>query len=660
MEEKTQNKKRSKFGELLVQAGTVTQAQLDHALQIQKEQEERQSIGSILVGLGYLSWRRLRSAVKRFDRRVLVGELLVAQGALTRQQLNVALRDQKASSLHLGKLLVEKGIIDEDRLVQVLGKQLDMPYMVPHSGQVDMNVFCRLPREFTKNNSVLPICETEGTVTVVVPDPADSDLIGRLEKALGSRIKAVTCGKTKIDAVIEELMFRRDMMGGEDEEGLLGATCLQADLSINSRKLADIRTNRSSENALNWIIWDALRKGASDIHFEPFQDHVRVRYRIDGVLSHASNLPLSLLGPIVRRAKALTGLDTTEERRPQQGRLCVEVDGEIVDFLLAVCPSVFGESMAFHCASMDIKTVHLENVGMLPRALSEFTAAIERNVGAALIVGPSGAGKTTSFYAALRHLNDGSRKIITVETPVELTLGGVVQNSLRGFNPSDIIEALEGAMQHDPDVIGLGQVISDEVAEKLLHVSLTGHNVFSTMHAEDIASALLRLTNLRGAASFLISCSILVVAQVLVRKVCTECSEVYVPPPVLVRQFGVKELDLDAVDFRRGTGCSKCLGTGFHGRTGVFEVFEAGPEVQTVLLGKPSVTEIRKTMVNAPHFLSLRQAGFLKAVQGLTTLEEVARVVPAVTEKISGKELTLEDLCKRAELDLEGVGGSKI
>jgi type IV pilus assembly protein PilB len=591
----------------------------------------------------------------------LIGELLVAEGAITREQLSGALRIQKASNMPLGRLLVEKGMIDEDRLAQVLGKQLDMPYMIPHSGQVDMQVFCRLPREFLKSNSVLPIGETDGVITVVIPDPTDSDLIGRLEKVLQARVNAVTCGKTKIDAVIDELMFRRDMMAGTESEGeLLGGVSTQAELSINSHRLAGIRTDRGTENTFNWIICDALRKGASDIHFEPLRDHMRVRYRIDGVMTHATNLPLSILGPFTRRAKALTGLDTTEERRPQQGRLCIEVDGELVDFLVAVCPSVFGESMAFHCASMDIEKIHIENLGMLPRELAAYTAAIERNVGAALVVGPSGAGKTTTFYATLRYLNDGSRKIITVETPVELALGGVVQNSLRGFNPPDVIEALEGAMQHDPDVIGLGQIVSDPVAEKLLHVAMTGHNVFSTMHAEDSASALLRLSNLSGAASFLISCSILVVAQVLVRKVCPECSEVYVPSPVLVREFQVKDLDLDAFDFRRGTGCSECLGTGFRGRTGIFEVFEAGPDMQTILLGNPSVNDIRSAMISTPHFLSMRQSGFIKAVQGQTTLEEVTRVVPAMREgTVLGKQHSLENLYTRAGLTLEQTGETK-
>lgn len=648
------NEKRSKFGELLVQAGMVTQAQLNHALQIQKEQEERQSIGSALVDLGYLTWRRLRGAVKRFDKWVLIGELLLAEDVVTREQLNDALRIQKASGQPLGKVLIENGIIEEERLAQVLGKQLDMPYMVPHSGQMDIKVFCRLPREFIKSNSILPICEKDGVLTIVIPDPSDNDLIGRLEKVFGDKLNLVTCSKTKIDEIIDELMFRRDLMGGsESERKLLGEVLSYAELSINSEKLIAKQADKGTENTFNRIIWDALRKGASDIHFEPLRDRIRVRYRVDGVLKHATDLPVSLRDSLVRRTKALAGLDTTEERRPQEGRLCIEVDGKTVDFFVAVGQSIFGESMAFHCASMDVEMINLENLGMLPRVLSDLTTAFEHNMGAALFVGPSGAGKTTSFYAALKHLNDASKKIVTIETPVELTLEGAVQNSLRGFNPSDIIEALEGAIQHDPDVIGLGKIISDEVAEKMLHVCMMGHKVFSTMHAEDGASALLRLSNLRGAASFLVSCSILIVAQVLVRKICISCSEVYVPSPVLVREFQIKGLDLDVIDFRHGGGCSKCLGTGFQGRTGIFEVFEAGPEMQNILLRKPSVGKIRKEMVNGPYFLSLRQAGFLKAVQGLTTLEEVARTVPTVKEEISwGEQFSLDDLCKRANLIL--------
>ncbi|MFH0962903.1 MAG: ATPase, T2SS/T4P/T4SS family [Planctomycetota bacterium] len=648
----TTDAKKGKFGELLVQAGLVTQAQLDQALQVQKEQEDRQSIGRILVDLGYLTQRRLRGAAKRFGKRLLVGELLVTEGAITRKQLEKALREHKATGHSLGKVLVGAGVVSEDDLARALGRQLDMPYMVPHAGMVDMQVFTRLPEQFIRSNSVLPVAEKDGEVTVVVADPVDGGLIQRLEKVLGENLRLTTSSKSRIDKVIEELMFRRELGIGaqgmpEDEEGTASVS-----LSIDSVSMTGGRGERGHESIFDGILLDAVKKKASDIHFEPQRDRVRVRYRIDGMLVDVTRVPLSLAGPFVRRAKALARLSSYETRKQQEGRLSVEVDGEQFDLRVGTFPSIFGETMAIHCFSREIgRRRRLDDLGMHPGVLATFRASVERSLGATLFVGPTGSGKTTTFYTVLSHLNDGTRKIISVEAPVELTLEGVVQHSLQEYEPAEMVGGLLSAMQHDPDVIALGAIVSDEVAEKLLEVAMMGHKVFSTMHAEDAVSALVRLRNLRGTGSFLACCTIVLVAQVLARRTCRRCAEVYIPSPKLVSEFEVKDVDLDAIDFRRGIGCSDCMGTGFRGRTAIFEVMEAGAEMQKALREGTNVREIRHAMRKGPKFVSLRQAGFLKAAQGLTTLEEVARVMaPAREEGLGGEARTLDELCRLANV----------
>ena len=651
-----QNDKKSKFGELLVHAGTVTQAQVDHALQIQKEQEDRQNIGRILVDLGYLTWRKLRQAVRQHGRQAFIGELLLAEGVITREQLTDTLRVQKLTNRSLGELLIGSGVLDEEPLARALGKQLDVPYMVPHSRMVDVTVLSRLPKQFIRSNSVLPLSESSGVVKVAVSDPTDGGLIARLQKTLGDDLHVVTCSRTRIDKVIEELMFRMDFdRNGESEEEGASAEPSRVALTIGSTTPTTVpQEAKRTDEVFDQVISDALRRGASDIHFEPQRNGMQVRYRIDGVLVGAVNLPSSHTGPFTRHAKVLAGLNPTEAHAQQEGRMFAQVDGRDVDLRVAACPSVFGESVAIHCFPRDQGTIRLEDLGMLPHALSEFRSTVEYGLGATLFVGPSGSGKTTTLYATLSHLNDVTRKIITIETPVELALDGLLQSTPRRHTPSDVTDALTNAMQHDPDVIALGHITTDQLAEQLLHVCMMGHKVFSTMHAEDTASALLRLCNLRGASSFLTSCSIVLVGQVLVRNVCQNCSEVYVPSPKLVDEFQVKDLDLDAIDFRRGLGCSECLGTGFRGRTAIFETFEARPEMQKMLLSKPSVTEIRRTMMESDSFLPLRHAGFLKAVQGLATLEDVARVVPPLKrDMFSGELFTLEELCDRARLVLE-------
>jgi len=654
-----QNHHDSKFGDLLVQAGTVTQAQLDHALQVQKEQEERQSIGTVLVDLGHLTRRKLRTAVRRFGRRVLVGELLVAEGAITREQLSAALRLQKGTNRSLGSLLVAERVLSEDELARALGKQLDIPYMVPHSGMVDTDVFCRLPEQFIRTNSVLPVCEQDGVVTVVISDPADSGLIMRLERAFGENVELATCSKTKIDEIIDQLMLRRSLVARAttDREADTAARSRVA-LAIDGKTVLGKKADGRVDNIFDGIVYEALSRGASDIHLEPQRHWLQVRYRIDGVMVSGGEFPLGLAGPFTRRAKVLAEMDPTGIHKAQEGRLFAEVDGREFDLRVSVWPSVLGESVAIHSFSRDMGTMPIEQLGMLPRMLADFDRALATGLGATLFVGPTGAGKTTSFYAALSRLNDSTRKIVTVEAPVELALDGVVQNSLRSYESSDVLDALAGAVRHDPDIVGVGSITSNEIADALIHLCMMGRKVFSTMHAEDAAGALLRLCNLPGAASFLTSCSVLLVGQVLVRRVCQSCAEVYVPHPRLLREFQVKDLDLDTIDFRRGVGCSECMGTGFRGRTAVFEMFEAKPEMQMMLLKKPSVSEIRRTMTESPHFLSVRQAGFLKAVQGVATLEEVAHASPAVREQMLGAEqYTLDELCRRAGLVFEDQEG---
>ena len=649
--------KKTRLGELLVQDGVVTQAHLDHALQLQKEQEDRQTIGNILVDLGYLTRRNLRDAIKRYGKRLRLGQLLLAEGVVTREQLEEALRQQKALGQSLGQVLIDRGLAGEDDVTRALGKQLDMPYVVPHAGMVDMQVFSRLPAQFIRRNSVLPTSESNGVVTVLIADPTDGNLIATLEKVLGDNLMLATATTSTIDKVIEELLLREDLgIGGEIAEEVETTGPRQIGLVIDGQALAGRRGDRHEGFTLDGIISDGLNRGATDIHFEPQQRRMLVRYRLDGMLTNAASLPLSLAVPFVRRARALAGLNPSEGYKQYEGRVRALVDGKEYDLRLAILPSVLGETMAIHCFSREAGSMSLKDLGMLPRVLSDYTAIVEHSLGATLLAGPTGAGKTTSLYATLGCLNDGTRKIITIETPAELVLDGIVQDSLDEPKSSDVISAMMSAMQQDADVLALGGIVSDEVAEQLLHVSMMGHRVLSTLHAEDSLSALVRLVNLRGAGSFLTSSSIVILGQVLVRKICTHCSEVYVPSPKLVSEFCVKDLDLDAIDFYRGKGCSECMGTGCRGRTGVFEMLKVDEEIQRALLEKPPANEIRRLVTQSSDFLPLRQAGFLKAVQGLTTLEEVARVMPYPRGKtFRTEQYSVDDMCRRADLRLEGA-----
>lgn len=647
----------SRFGTLLVRDSIITQTQLNHALQTQKEQEERQRLGEVLVELGYVTRRKLRSAIRRFGKRAMFGEVLVEDGTITRAQLEQVLREQKIRGGAVGQLLIKKGVLDEDQLAQALSQQLDIPYMIPQPKLVDMNLFGRLPERFIKLHSVIPVFETEGVVTVLAADPTDLRVVYQLEDTFGRDIELATCSKWRIDNAIESLL-RQKKFGAETKRAEAidqGRTRLGQRLVIEGDSAGYGKGESLAAGILDYLIYSALEERASDVHIEPQRDRVRTRYRVDGVLLFRTEFPLSLARPLVVRAKALANLDIGSTQRQQEGRILARVDGREIDLRVTICQSVFGESMAIRVFSKDTGLMDVADLGMDPAVVSRCQRLIEQSSGFTLFVGPTGTGKTTSLYAALNHLNDGSRKTIAIEAPVEFPMDGIVQRNLPANDEAEVTQALMGALHQDPDVIALGEMTTDRTAAALLESSLMGHKVFSTQHAEDGASALVRLAHVPGAGSLLNSCSLTIMAQRLVRKVCANCAAVHVPPLEILERLQMRGFDPDTVDFRMGEGCPECLGTGYRGRTGIFEMLEVGPDMRESLLGRPSGREIRQMALNSPQFISLKQAGFLKAVQGITTLEEVVRVAPAVQLTVpEGQQPTLEELYRRAGLSFEG------
>jgi len=632
------------LGAVLVRDNIITQTQLNHALQIQKEQEERERLGDILTDLGYVTRRQLREAVKRYGKHTLLGELLVESGVVLPEQLEEALREQSATGKPLGRIFLERQMLQEDDLARALSQQLDIPLVVPQPNLVDMNVFSRLPDRFIQANSVIPLFENNGIVTVVVADPTDEQLILRLKDAIGEDLELALCSRSRIDSVIEVLLLQKRLgvragarQGLEQEE-----VSRRPRLQIEGDSIAEQYEGSRAATAFDYIVFNALKERASDIHIEPQRGRVRIRYRIDGVLVFRTDFPLSLAGPLVRRAKALANLDISESQQQQQGRILAHVDGEEVDLRVVVCRSVFGEAMTIRIFSKDTGLMDLEDLGMLPGLLSRYRELARRSAGLTFFVGPTGTGKTTSLYATLNYLNDGTRKIVTVEAPVEYAMSGTVQNNLSTLDPASITQALQGTLHQDPDVIALGEISGDEAAAALLECAQMGHNVFATLHAEDAASALVRLQNVSEASSFLASSSMVLVGQRLVRKVCTSCSEVYVPHQEAIQRFQIRDFDPDTVDFRHGTGCAECAGTGFRGRTGIFEMLVVGPEMREIVAGRPAAREIREVIARKLAVLSMKQAGFLKAIQGVTTLEEALRVIPSF--ELEGAEPGKESL----------------
>ena len=643
------------LGELLVREGCVTRPQLNHALHIQKRQIARERIGDLLVKLSYARRRDVREVVEETGKRELFGQMLLHQGVIEREQLDEALREQRRSHRRIGEILIEKNLIDEEKLARALARQLDVAYVVPQPHLVNMDVFQRLSESFMRENCALPMSESRGVITVLVSDPTDPLLKPRLEEKLRAAVQLAVGIKANIRSVVESMLLQKQVSnlasgGLATEEGQIRSVRrLVVRTSDMTRGLAG-----SAANVFDYLVWDALRQGASDIHVEPRRERLEVRYRLDGVLTRQAELPFALALPMFKRAEVLARLDTDSIAPYREGPIQAQVDKELVDLRVAITTSVLGKSMVVRLFPRTTGLMKIEDIGMPPRMLETYLDVLSQTSGLTLLVGPKSCGKTTSLYSTLRHFNDMTKKIVTLESPVAFALDGIVQHNASAEDMRDIGTTLSHMLQLDPDILALGDVATRDAAEEVLRCAIMGQKVFATMHAEDCATALLRFEHIPDVSTLMRSCSIVVVAQRLVRKVCENCSQDAMPPADLLREFRFAQTPSETARFRYGQGCASCRGAGYLGRTGIFELLVVNPEIREALLRTPPAGEIRRLARKSPSFLSLRQAGLLKACQGVTTLEEVRRVVPAAEGKAPGEETeTYRDLLDKAGLGFE-------
>jgi len=377
----------NRLGTLLVRDGIVTQMELNHGLQVQKEQEDRLSLGEILVNLGFVTRRKLREAIKQYGKRMLFGEVLVENGTITAEHLNEALAVQQATGKALGTILVEMGVMTENELARALGRQLDIPYTVPKLRLVDMKLFRRLPRRFIEVNSVIPFMETDGVVTVLVADPTNVPAIHELEDTFGRDINLAICSKSQIDRAIQSLV-RQDRFDTSSAVGRSveeGKTAIGPGLVIRGQRTSDVSEDELVVDIFDSLIADAIEERASDIHIEPHRDRIRVRHRIDGVLLFRTEFPLSLASSIAMRVKVLAKLDIATMPNQQEGRILACVDGKEADLRVTLSNSIFGEAIAIRIFSKDAGLMDIEDLGLMPATLSAYHALAVSS----LVISPS-------------------------------------------------------------------------------------------------------------------------------------------------------------------------------------------------------------------------------------------------------------------------------
>jgi type IV pilus assembly protein PilB len=612
------NPRMAKLGELLIKEGLITSEQLEEAVAVQKKQQIYMPLGEICVDLKFITRDQLRKTLGTHQNRIALGDLLTNLGLVTPEQVREALKEQKVTRKKIGQILVEKGYLTDNALISALNMQLGVPKISPHPSLIDKSLLKGVNETFLRKNEALPAFKQGRELTVLMADPLNQDAITDLEKFFGCKIQPAIASAEEIQNAITQC-FRVDPKTGVASE-------VQKDLVIGQTDVS-AESGDNTVGIVNYIISDGYKERASDIHIEAQEKGLRVRYRIDGVLYHKTDLPLFLAPSVISRIKVLCGLDIAERRRHQDGRIEAKVMDKEVDLRVSTYVAVYGESIVIRILKRETTLIELAALGFNPANRFKYAELLDEPAGIMLVTGPTGSGKTTTLYASLNYLNNMFRKIITVEDPVEITLDGIVQGHLDPKLDLTYADFLKSMMRQDPDVLMVGEIRDRVGAEAVIQSSLTGHKVLSTFHTEDTTGALLRLIDI-GIDPFLISSTVVaVLSQRLVRVLCHNCRQPFTPRKEVLASFVVELEEVKPFTFYQPKGCLHCNGTGFKGRVALHELLVVNEAIRDAILGRHTSSQIRLVAREQAALVSMREDGFYKATQGVTTLEEIMRVV---------------------------------
>jgi len=540
---------------------------------------------------------------------------LVKEGFITPQQLKEALEEQKVTQEKLEDILVKKGWVTTQEITRILAMETGVSTFDISSYIIDPEVIKLIPEEVAIKYKVIPVFKIGNTLTVAMSNPHNVFIIDELNRITGCMIEPV---------LADEIAIRK-----AQEQYYGGANTVQEIISsIDEEKLA--KGEKLAEESpivrlVNILITEAVQANASDIHIEPEEKFVGVRYRIDGVLHRHTFLPKSLQAAIISRIKIMAGIDIAEKRLPQDGRILMKVGGKDIDFRVSTCPTVHGENVVLRILDRSSMRMNLESLGFSSQELKTVEELITRPYGIILVTGPTGSGKTTTLYAALQKINREDLNIMTVEDPVEYQFPQIRQVQINPRAGLTFASALRSFLRQDPDVIMVGEIRDLETAEIAVQAALTGHLVLSTLHTNDAPGAFTRLIEM-GVEPFLVSGSLLgVIAQRLVRKVCQKCKEYYTPSSDIIAMLGLEDRVGKDTKFVQGKGCKICSRTGYKGRTGIFEVLKVDASIRELLLKRASAHQLRES-AKKRGMRTLRESAIEKLLSGITTPQEVLRV----------------------------------
>ncbi|MCD6080094.1 MAG: Flp pilus assembly complex ATPase component TadA [Candidatus Omnitrophica bacterium] len=564
--------------------------------------------------------------------REKVGEILIKEGLITEEDLERAMEYQQKNGGKLGDVLIAMGLVTEKEIAAALGKQLGIPYVSISSGGLkpaeDQNLEQLIPEEIARKYLVLPISRTFNSLTIAVVDPLDFVTIDNIRKIAGCEVNPVITTKGELLQAIDEFYGPRDVFREAIQKSYEVKDIPTSTAGIEEIEEEVVSLDRliaQAEEApvvklVDLIIRQAIEEGASDIHIEPMENRLRLRYRIDGVLHEKPPPAPHLKLAIVSRIKILSKLDIAEKRLPQDGSFIMKFENRMIDFRVSTIPTIYGEKVVIRILDRSRLPLDLTQLGFEPAQLDLFREAIRKPYGLIFLTGPTGSGKTTTLYAALEEINSPEKNIITIEDPVEYRLEGVNQVQVKPQIGLTFANALRSFLRQDPDIILVGEVRDLETAEICVRAALTGHLVLSTLHTNDSASAITRLIDV-GIEPYLLNPSLLMVAaQRLVRILCPNCKEAYEPTEDVVKYLKVKK-DL----IFRAKGCEQCRYTGYKGRTAIYELIPVDDDVRTLITSRASAQEI-KDLAEKKGYLSLWDSGIRKIEEGITSIEEVLRV----------------------------------
>ena len=558
-----------------------------------------------------------------------LGELLVREKLITPMQLRRAMEEQRGQGGRLGHALTKMGYLDENALTSFLAKQYGVPSINLADFEIDPEVLKLIPKEVANRHQVIPINRSGNTLMVAMADPSNIYAIDDLKFVTSYNIDVVVASETAIADALEKyytssVSFDDVMIDFvEDEEDLEFAEDMEED--INVLDLEKSAGDAPVVKLVNLILLDAIRKNASDIHVEPYEKQLRIRYRIDGVLYEVMKPPFKLRHAITSRLKIMSSLDIAERRLPQDGRIKMKMGrGKEMDFRVSVLPTMWGEKIVLRLLDKSNLQLDMTKLGFEEQALADFKEALHKPYGMILITGPTGSGKTTTLYSALSELNKTTTNLSTCEDPIEFNLFGINQVQMNDAIGLNFASALRAFLRQDPDIIMVGEIRDFETAEIAVKAALTGHLVLSTLHTNDAPSSVSRLLNM-GIEPFLVASSCnLIGAQRLVRKLCQECREpVDIPAQTLV-DIGVPPEDVESFQVMRGAGCRTCANTGYKGRIAVYEIMTITEEVREFILNGASTMELKREAIRQ-GMKTLRMSAITKLSEGMTSLDEIVR-----------------------------------